>query len=83
MTIPVAVPVPVPVTAPSRPSNDWQSAVPSSWVPVIANDLIRQGEERETGERGFSEAYLNGLPNKKRRTNEGGGGGSDSGSSNA
>lgn len=83
MTIPVAVPVPVPVAAPSRPSNDWQSAVPSSWVPVITNDLIRQREERETRERGFSEAYLNGLPNKKRRTNEegGGGGGSDSGSS--
>lgn len=88
ITIPVAA---VPVIRPSNGSSaapparsgagvsNWETALPSSWLPIIRADLQRQRENPPSGESVFSEAYLNGIPNrKKRRTDEnnGDGGGS-------
>ena len=50
---------------------NWQSTVPPAWVPVIASDLARQQSEPSAARTAFSEAYLNGLPKKKRRTDDG------------
>ena len=46
-------------------SADWHSAVPQDWVPVIHRDVDRQ---RRTGAQPpFSDAYLNGMPAKRRK----------------
>jgi hypothetical protein len=89
ITIPVAA---VPVTRPANGSSaapsarlgadvsNWESALPSSWHTIIRADLQRQRENPPSaGESVFSEAYLNGIPNrKKRRTDENGGDGGGS-----
>lgn len=49
-------------------SETWHEAVPREWVPVITRDLGRQRRQPEQG--AFSEAYMNGLPKKKRRTEQ-------------
>jgi uncharacterized membrane protein YgcG len=70
--IPVRVPVAIPVAVDVQMSSSrsWESVVPPSWVPVISRDLVRQREQLPPGQQPqqFSEAYLNGMPNKKRRT---------------
>lgn len=53
-------------------TSNWQSAVAPAWVPVIANDLTRQQSETNSSGTAFSDAYLNGLPKKKRRTDQDG-----------
>lgn len=55
-------------------TSNWQSSVAPAWVPVIANDLTRQQTQSNSSGITFSDAYLNGLPKKKRRTDEDGGG---------
>ena len=46
-------------------SSDWHSAVPTDWVPIIARDVVRQ---RRTGAQPpFSDAYLSGMPAKRRK----------------
>lgn len=78
--VPVIRPTPVPVvaaaaaTAGSRPVPDlsnWESALPSSWLPIIRADLVQQRQNPPPREPIFSEAYLNGIPNRKKRRTDG------------
>ncbi|XP_059148671.1 large proline-rich protein BAG6-like isoform X2 [Physella acuta] len=49
----------------SRVSDDWQSVIPQDWIPVISQDIVRQQEQRTQSP--LSDAYLQGLPAKRRR----------------
>lgn len=57
----------------ASPADDWRSQVPQDWVPVIECDQRRQSEAAASGGLGgteqqpFSEAYLSGVPAKKRK----------------
>ena len=72
LRLPVRTPVPVDASARNASARSWESVVPPAWIPVINRDLVRQREELESRSgqqpQQFSEAYLNGLPNKKRKT---------------
>ncbi|ELT91208.1 hypothetical protein CAPTEDRAFT_225947 [Capitella teleta] len=46
-------------------SADWHRVVPSEWVPVISRDVARQ--QRDSAQPPFSDAYLNGMPAKRRK----------------
>jgi hypothetical protein len=46
-------------------SEDWHSTVPPEWVPVITRDAARQ--RRQAAPPMFSDAYLAGMPNKRRK----------------
>ncbi|BFZ05723.1 hypothetical protein BsWGS_08762 [Bradybaena similaris] len=48
-----------------RSSDEWQSVVPQDWIPVISRDIIRQRSQRSQPP--LSDAYLQGLPAKRRR----------------
>lgn len=50
-------------------SESWHREVPSSWIPIISNDLDLQRRSGPTHEP-LSEAYLNVLPKKKRKTGD-------------
>ncbi|KAG8313344.1 Large proline-rich protein bag6 [Homalodisca vitripennis] len=43
----------------------WQNALPSEWVPIISQDSQRQRRQSPQGP--FSDAYLSGMPSKRRK----------------
>ncbi|GFS06680.1 large proline-rich protein BAG6 [Elysia marginata] len=46
-------------------SDSWQSVIPQEWIPVINQDVARQRDQRPQPP--LSDAYLQGLPAKRRR----------------
>ncbi|KAL3872498.1 hypothetical protein ACJMK2_040418, partial [Sinanodonta woodiana] len=45
--------------------EDWMTVVPEDWVPVITRDIQRQRQQRPQNP--HSDAYLQGMPPKRRR----------------
>ncbi|KAJ8290161.1 hypothetical protein GJAV_G00009440 [Gymnothorax javanicus] len=50
-------------------AEPWAAAVPPEWVPIIRNDLISQRKIK--AQPPLSDAYLHGMPAKRRKTVEG------------
>lgn len=46
-------------------SEAWHSTLPRDWVPIIARDVQRQ--RRQAPQSPFSNAYLSGMPSKRRK----------------
>lgn len=46
-------------------SESWHNTIPTEWVPIITRDGQRQ--RRETAQPPFSDAYLAGMPTKRRK----------------
>uniref|UniRef100_A0A667WWS2 BCL2-associated athanogene 6 n=1 Tax=Myripristis murdjan TaxID=586833 RepID=A0A667WWS2_9TELE len=55
----------------SRESEAWVAAVPPEWVPIIRCDLVTQRKMK--AQPPLSDAYLHGMPAKRRKTGQGGG----------
>lgn len=45
--------------------EQWKSIMPEEWIPVITTDIVRQ--RRLPPQAPFSDAYVNGLPPKRRK----------------
>lgn len=56
---------------PARDSEAWTAAVPPEWVPIIRHDLITQRKMK--AQPPMSDAYLHGMPAKRRKTGQGDG----------
>ncbi|KAF2889472.1 hypothetical protein ILUMI_16701 [Ignelater luminosus] len=56
---------PDPLPAVVLGSEPWHSQVPADWVPIIARDSQRQ--RKQTSQPPFSDAYLSGMPSKRRK----------------
>ncbi|XP_068610999.1 large proline-rich protein BAG6 [Brachionichthys hirsutus] len=54
-----------------RESETWAAAVPPEWVPIIRCDMITQRKMK--AQPPLSDAYLHGMPAKRRKTGLGGG----------
>ncbi|XP_071253763.1 large proline-rich protein BAG6-like isoform X3 [Salvelinus alpinus] len=50
---------------PGRETEAWTSAVPAEWVPIIRHDLITQRKMK--AQPPMSDAYLHGMPAKRRK----------------
>ncbi|XP_064206042.1 large proline-rich protein BAG6 isoform X2 [Anguilla rostrata] len=50
-------------------TEPWAAAVPPEWVPIIRNDLISQRKIK--AQPPLSDAYLHGMPAKRRKTAQG------------
>ncbi|XP_061164391.1 large proline-rich protein BAG6-like isoform X3 [Saccostrea echinata] len=61
---PLTTPKPEPAGA-AMSSEGWDREVPAEWVPVINGDVQKQKQQRHQPP--FSDAYLNGMPPKRRR----------------
>ncbi|XP_071443636.1 large proline-rich protein bag6-B [Hetaerina americana] len=46
-------------------ADNWPTALPSEWVPIIARDSVRQ--RRQGSQPPFSDVYLAGMPSKRRK----------------
>ncbi|XP_041797503.1 large proline-rich protein BAG6-like isoform X3 [Chelmon rostratus] len=55
----------------ARDSEAWAAAVPPEWVPIIRCDMITQRKMK--AQPPLSDAYLHGMPAKRRKTGLGGG----------
>lgn len=62
-----AVSMDLPVSQSTERSNDvlWQNGLPQDWVPIITRDVQRQ--RRQNPQPPFSDAYLSGMPSKRRK----------------
>ncbi|CAB4014970.1 Hypothetical predicted protein [Paramuricea clavata] len=54
-----------PEDVPMDTDENWKKVIPPEWVPVISQDIIRQ--QRMPRQAPFSDAYLNGMPPKRRK----------------
>lgn len=52
-------------------SETWAAAVPPEWVPIIRCDMMTQRKMK--AQPPLSDAYLHGMPAKRRKTGQGGG----------
>lgn len=68
--VPVVQATNVPVDS-NRGDSDWESTMPSAWLPIIRSDLMEQRTNPPARDSVFSEAYLNGIPNRKKRRTDG------------
>uniref|UniRef100_A0A673YMB9 Large proline-rich protein BAG6 n=1 Tax=Salmo trutta TaxID=8032 RepID=A0A673YMB9_SALTR len=62
------------VTTPSREESvgdvePWAAAVPPEWVPIIKHDMLSQRKMKTQPP--LSDAYLHGMPAKRRKTHQG------------
>uniref|UniRef100_A0A3Q2CXS7 BCL2-associated athanogene 6 n=1 Tax=Cyprinodon variegatus TaxID=28743 RepID=A0A3Q2CXS7_CYPVA len=55
----------------SEESESWAAAVPPEWVPIIRRDMMTQRKMK--AQPPLSDAYLHGMPAKRRKTGQGGG----------
>ncbi|XP_040020096.2 large proline-rich protein BAG6 isoform X3 [Gasterosteus aculeatus] len=55
----------------ARQSETWAAAVPPEWVPIIRCDMMTQRKMK--AQPPLSDAYLHGMPAKRRKTGLGGG----------
>ncbi|TNN25955.1 Large proline-rich protein BAG6 [Liparis tanakae] len=55
----------------ARESENWAAAVPPEWVPIIRCDMMTQRKMK--AQPPLSDAYLHGMPAKRRKTGLGGG----------
>lgn len=55
----------------ARESEAWAAAVPPEWVPIIRCDMITQRKMK--AQPPLSDAYLHGMPAKRRKTGQAGG----------
>ncbi|XP_068425339.1 large proline-rich protein BAG6 isoform X7 [Clinocottus analis] len=55
----------------ARESETWAAAVPPEWVPIIRCDMMTQRKMK--AQPPLSDAYLHGMPAKRRKTGLGGG----------
>ncbi|XP_043974320.1 large proline-rich protein BAG6 isoform X4 [Gambusia affinis] len=55
----------------SEEAETWAAAVPPEWVPIIRCDMMTQRKMK--AQPPLSDAYLHGMPAKRRKTGQGGG----------
>ncbi|KAK7899619.1 hypothetical protein WMY93_020472 [Mugilogobius chulae] len=72
---PPSAPAPAPAPAPTgreegpAEAEPWAAAVPPEWVPIIRHDMLSQRKMK--AQPPLSDAYLHGMPAKRRKTSQG------------